>query len=87
MLGSARDGDKPAVLNQPGTSGAYVVTASPGALYERAKTAGAEIVVELRDTGRGGQRPRPATLRGARPREEPLVVRHVPGEPRETAGL
>jgi len=50
MLGSVR-ADDPRI----GASGAYVVTASPDALYERAKAAGAEIVMELTDTDYGSR--------------------------------
>jgi uncharacterized glyoxalase superfamily protein PhnB len=38
-----------------GASSAYVVTAAPDALYQRAKAAGAEIVLELYDTDYGSR--------------------------------
>jgi uncharacterized glyoxalase superfamily protein PhnB len=50
MLGSAHSDDTPT-----GVSSAYVVTASPDALYKRAKAAGAEIVMELTDTDYGSR--------------------------------
>jgi uncharacterized glyoxalase superfamily protein PhnB len=54
MLGSARE-DGSGKVSQPGTASAYVVTASPDALYERAKAAGAEIILELYDTDYGSR--------------------------------
>jgi uncharacterized glyoxalase superfamily protein PhnB len=54
MLGSARE-DGSERVSQPGTASAYVVTASPDALYERAKAAGAEIILELYDTDYGSR--------------------------------
>lgn len=56
MLGSEREGATEAGLpTRAGTFGAYVVTARPDALYERAKAAGAEIIGEPRDTDYGSR--------------------------------
>jgi uncharacterized glyoxalase superfamily protein PhnB len=56
MLGSEREatGDA-AVPTRPGTFGAYVVTAQPDALYERANAAGAEIISAPHDTDYGSR--------------------------------
>jgi uncharacterized glyoxalase superfamily protein PhnB len=54
MLGSVRE-ENSAQVSPPGMSSAYVVTAEPDALYKRATSAGAEIVVELRDTDYGSR--------------------------------
>jgi uncharacterized glyoxalase superfamily protein PhnB len=53
MLGSVRD--DAAVPTQPGTFGAYVVTADPDTLHDRAKAAGAEIIMDLHDTDYGSR--------------------------------
>jgi uncharacterized glyoxalase superfamily protein PhnB len=53
MLGSARENDDSAT--RPGTFGAYVVTAEPDALYERARTAAAEIIAAPHDTDYGSR--------------------------------
>jgi uncharacterized glyoxalase superfamily protein PhnB len=54
MLGSVREGgDAGATPSQPGTFGAYVVTDDVDAVYERARTAGAEIIAEPHDTDYG----------------------------------
>jgi len=55
MLGSAREGAGADLPSQPGTFGAYVVTARPDALFERAKAAGAEIVTEPHDQDYGSR--------------------------------
>jgi uncharacterized glyoxalase superfamily protein PhnB len=55
MLGSSRDTpDDPWPL-QPGTFGAYVVTDDPDALCARATAAGAELMLDLRDTDYGSR--------------------------------
>ena len=56
MLGSVRD-DAEAVTTPtlPGTFGAYVVTAAPDALHDRAKAAGAEIIATPHDTDYGSR--------------------------------
>jgi uncharacterized glyoxalase superfamily protein PhnB len=54
MLGSVRD-DGDAIPTQPGTFGAYVVTARPDELYERARAAGAEIISPPHDTDYGSR--------------------------------
>jgi uncharacterized glyoxalase superfamily protein PhnB len=53
MLGSIREGESSAT--SPGAFGAYVVTAEPDALYERAKAAGAEITAAPHDTDYGSR--------------------------------
>jgi uncharacterized glyoxalase superfamily protein PhnB len=53
MLGSVREGHS--VATDPGTFGAYVVTGQPDVLYQRAKTAGAEIIDEPHDTDYGSR--------------------------------
>jgi uncharacterized glyoxalase superfamily protein PhnB len=56
MLGSAGPGDDGGFpLHVPGSFGAYVVTDDADALYERAKSAGAEVVRELNDTDYGSR--------------------------------
>lgn len=59
MLGSVREdstADEGSVqVSPPGMTSAYVVTASPDALYQRAKSAGAEITMELSDTDYGSR--------------------------------
>ncbi|MBV9450580.1 MAG: VOC family protein [Streptosporangiaceae bacterium] len=54
MLGSVRDDDN-AIPTKPGTFGAYVVTARPDELCERAKAAGAEIISPPHDTDYGSR--------------------------------
>jgi uncharacterized glyoxalase superfamily protein PhnB len=54
MLGSVRDDGSP-IPTQPGTFGAYVVTARPDELYERARAAGAEIISPPHDTDYGSR--------------------------------
>jgi uncharacterized glyoxalase superfamily protein PhnB len=54
MLGSVRD-DGNAIPTQPGTFGAYVVTARLDELYERASAAGAEIISPPHDTDYGSR--------------------------------
>jgi uncharacterized glyoxalase superfamily protein PhnB len=51
MLGSARD--EPGF--EPGVGRAYLVTDEPDALHDRAKAAGAQIAMELRDTDYGSR--------------------------------
>jgi uncharacterized glyoxalase superfamily protein PhnB len=53
MLGSVR-GDA-GVPTQAGAFGAYVVTADPDALHDRAQAAGAEIITGLHDTDYGSR--------------------------------
>ena len=55
MLGSARSAGDDAWALQPGTFGAYVVTAEPDALYARVVAAGAEITQELHETDYGSR--------------------------------
>ncbi|MFN3601124.1 MAG: VOC family protein [Dietzia sp.] len=53
MLGdNVRDGDDPHAT-PVGTGLAYMVTADSDAVYERARAAGAEIAMEMRDTDYG----------------------------------
>ena len=55
MLGSVRDdADDPFAL-RPGTFGAYVVVDDPDGLFERVRSAGAEVVRELHDTDYGSR--------------------------------
>ena len=54
MLGSAREDSVIAGL-PPGTGSIYVVTEEPDALYERARTAGAQVVRELHDEDYGSR--------------------------------
>jgi uncharacterized glyoxalase superfamily protein PhnB len=54
MLGSAREDGADAV-SPPGMSSAYVVTAKPDELCERARAAGAEITTEPYDTDYGSR--------------------------------
>ena len=54
MLGSVR-ADGNAIPTKPGTFGAYVVTARPDELHERAKAAGAEIITAPHDTDYGSR--------------------------------
>jgi uncharacterized glyoxalase superfamily protein PhnB len=53
MLGSEREAQNSATA--PGEFGAYVVTAQPDALCERARAAGAEITAEPHDTDYGSR--------------------------------
>jgi len=53
MLGSEREGESSAT--RPGAFGAYVVTAQPDAVYERAWAAGAEITAAPHDTDYGSR--------------------------------
>jgi uncharacterized glyoxalase superfamily protein PhnB len=55
MLGSARPGDGDQWALEPGTFGAYVVCEDPDALCERARAAGAEILVEPYDQPYGSR--------------------------------
>ncbi|MEY9847966.1 putative glyoxalase superfamily protein PhnB [Streptacidiphilus sp. BW17] len=56
MLGSVRpDQTGDAWPLQPGTFGAYVVTADPDAVHARAKAAGAEITADLHVTDYGSR--------------------------------
>ncbi|NEA76111.1 VOC family protein [Streptomyces sp. SID13588] len=56
MLGSVpEDGAADHVALVPGTFGAYVVTDEPDALYDRARAAGAEIIMELTGTDYGSR--------------------------------
>lgn len=56
MLGSVReDQDGDAWPLRPGGFGAYVVTADPDAVFERAKQAGAQITAELHVTDYGSR--------------------------------
>jgi uncharacterized glyoxalase superfamily protein PhnB len=74
MLGSARP-DHP----QVGAGSAYVVTASPDALYQRAKSAGAEIVMELTDTDYGSR-----DFAASDPEGNRWSFGTYPGEPRRS---
>jgi uncharacterized glyoxalase superfamily protein PhnB len=75
MLGSVR-GDSP----MAGACSAYVVTASPDALYQRAKSAGAEIVMELTDTDYGSR-----DFAASDPEGNRWSFGTYPGEPRRSA--
>lgn len=55
MLGSARDDDGDQWPLRPGTFGAYVVCDDTDALCERARAAGAEIVMEPHDQDYGSR--------------------------------
>jgi uncharacterized glyoxalase superfamily protein PhnB len=55
MLGSVRDDDDHPQPTRPGTFGAYVVTARPDELHDRAKAAGAEIISPPHDTDYGSR--------------------------------
>jgi uncharacterized glyoxalase superfamily protein PhnB len=57
MLGSVREPGPGEVASPtlPGTFGAYVVTAEPDALHDRAKAAGAEIITAPHDTDYGSR--------------------------------
>jgi uncharacterized glyoxalase superfamily protein PhnB len=56
MLGSARESDEADDWPlRPGSFGAYVVTDDPDALFARARTAGAEVLMELHDTDYGSR--------------------------------
>jgi uncharacterized glyoxalase superfamily protein PhnB len=79
MLGSARE-DGAGTVSQPGTSSAYVVTASPDALYARAKAAGAEITMELYDTDYGSR-----DFAASDPEGNHWSFGTYPGEPRRPA--
>ena len=54
MLGSASD-DNEFSRRKPGTASTYVVTNAPDALFDRATTAGAEVVRGLRDEDYGSR--------------------------------
>lgn len=60
MLGSARDDEFGKLISQPGKSGrvtqsAYIVVPEIDAHYQRARAAGAEIVMEIADQDYGGR--------------------------------
>jgi uncharacterized glyoxalase superfamily protein PhnB len=55
MLGSARDTAEDRWPVQPGSTGCYVVTADPDAVYARAVAAGAEITDPLHETDYGSR--------------------------------
>ena len=55
MLGSARPGDDDPWALQPGTTGVYVVTEQPDALFARAVAAGASVLQEPYDTDHGSR--------------------------------
>jgi uncharacterized glyoxalase superfamily protein PhnB len=61
MLGSVLDTEFGGLMKQPDeiggaeTQSAYVVVANADELYERAKSAGAEIVIEIKDEDYGGR--------------------------------
>jgi uncharacterized glyoxalase superfamily protein PhnB len=61
MLGSVNEGEFGRLMKQPDqiggcvTQSAYVVTMDPDAHYARAKAAGAEILMEIRDNDYGGR--------------------------------
>lgn len=84
MLGSEREGEahdrfpvstprKVSTL----TASFYVIVDDPDTHYERAKAAGAEIVVELTDQDYGSR------LHGPRPRGASLDVRDLPADQRQ----
>jgi uncharacterized glyoxalase superfamily protein PhnB len=54
FLGSVREGNVD-VAPIPGGSAAYVVTDEPDALFQRAKDAGARILIELHDSPHGSR--------------------------------
>ena len=56
MLGSVREADEEDRWPvPPGSFGAYVVTDSPDALFDRAAAAGAEVIAPLHDTDYGSR--------------------------------
>jgi uncharacterized glyoxalase superfamily protein PhnB len=55
MLGSASEGSDARLPQPPGGSSVYVVVTDPDEHYDRAKAAGAEIVLELRDEDYGSR--------------------------------
>lgn len=61
MLGSVRDSDYCRLLKQPDQIGGYVtqsiymVTATPDELYQRAKAAGARILIDIKDEDYGSR--------------------------------
>lgn len=61
MLGSVRDNELHRLMKQPdeiggaGTQSTYIVTRDADAHYARAKTAGAQIVMEIKDNDYGGR--------------------------------
>ena len=55
MLGSAASDGSPFERLSTGTNGVYVVTDDPDVLYERATSAGAHIIRELRDDPHGSR--------------------------------
>jgi uncharacterized glyoxalase superfamily protein PhnB len=56
MLGSVRGGDAADTWSLvPGSSGAYVVTADPDAVYARVRAAGAEVLDDLHETDYGSR--------------------------------
>ena len=55
MLGSARPPEGDQWPLQPGTFGAYVVCDDPDVLFERAREAGAEVLIPLTDTDYGSR--------------------------------
>jgi len=56
MLSSVREADSADTWTlRPGGFGAYVVTADPDTLHDRAKAAGAEIITDLHETEYGSR--------------------------------
>lgn len=55
FLGSVRDGDDDLTVPIPGGSWAYVVTDDPDGVFQRAKEAGAEILLEPHDSPHGSR--------------------------------
>jgi uncharacterized glyoxalase superfamily protein PhnB len=61
MLGSVRDNELDRLMKQPdeiggvGTQSTYIVTSDADAHYGRAKAAGAQIVMEIKDNDYGGR--------------------------------
>ncbi|WP_157537761.1 VOC family protein [Kitasatospora azatica] len=55
MLGSVRETDEDRWPLKPGSFGAYVVTDEPDALHDRAKAAGAEIIIAPYTTDYGSR--------------------------------
>jgi uncharacterized glyoxalase superfamily protein PhnB len=55
MLSSTRDDDSPWAKRATGNDAVYVVCEDPDALFERARAAGAEVVMGLTDTDYGSR--------------------------------
>jgi len=61
MLGSTRDNESSRLIKQPDeiggaeTQSAYILVANADTVYARAKAAGAQIVIEIKDADQGGR--------------------------------